>query len=296
MSLEFTEIDIKDKERITSLLKQSDFQSCEYSFANNLAWRMLASSKICFYKDFYFLRSFDNGLPRYTYPAGSGDIEELMQLLKEDANKFSSPLMLITVLKPCVEKLVSIYGDKVTAAADKDSFDYIYDAQKLITLSGKKYHGKRNHIANFKKSQWEYRTLEKELFDDCIAFSAEEFNAVNAYTSHSAVAEQFAIDIFFKYFDELGLKGGVLFQNGRLVGFTIGERLNSDTFVVHIEKALHEVQGAYPTLFNEFLKAQAGDARFINREDDVGLEGLRKSKLSYHPEYMLEKFSVTLNI
>lgn len=296
MCLDFSEICINDREWILPVLQQSNFQSCEYSFANNLAWRRLADSQICRYDDLYFLRSFDEGKPRYTFPAGNGDVGKLVELMSEDAAKYSEKLHLVTVLKPCVDRLREMYGDKVTAEADRASFDYIYLADKLISLSGKKYHGKRNHIANFKKSDWEYRTLDESMFYDCIAFSAEEFNAAAAYTSHSAVAEQFAIDMFFKYYKQLELKGGALYQNGKMVGFTIGERLNSDTFVIHIEKALHDVQGAYPTLFNEFIKKEAQGYKYINREDDVGIEGLRKSKLSYHPEYFLEKFDVIIDI
>lgn len=296
MDIEFSTITLNDGKWIIPLLRQSDFQSCEYCFANNLAWQRLSDSKICRYKDFYFLRSMSGDEPRYIFPSGSGDLKELTEKLREDAAAFSSPLVFTSVLSEGVQRLKEIYGDNMMVQSDRDAFDYIYLTEQLITLSGKKYHGKRNHIANFKKSQWEYKPLEEPLFNDCIEFATNDFNARNAYTSGSAVAEQYAINTFFSCFDELSLKGGVLYQNGRMVGFTIGEKLNSDTFIVHIEKALHDVQGAYPTLFNEFLKANAGDCKYVNREDDVGLEGLRKSKLSYHPEYLLEKFNVTINI
>ncbi len=294
MKLNFRTININDREWVSSILKLSDFMGCEYSFANNFAWRRLADSQICRFEDLYFLKSKDNDSFCYTYPAGKGDIEKLIGILFEDEKGDNKSLKFISVLEEAVEDLKRRYGDRVEAVEDRDNFDYIYDTKLLTELSGKKFHGKRNHIANFKKSDWEYKELTTDLIDDCIEFSTLSFNEKNAYTSHTAVAEQFAINAFFDNFDALKLKGGVLYQSGKMVGFTIGERLNSETFVIHIEKALPEVQGAYPTLFNEFIKHEAQSFKYINREDDVGVEGLRKSKLSYRPEFLLKKYVVTI--
>lgn len=294
MNFEYRIIDISDKDWITELLQKSDFMACEYSFANNFAWRRLADSNICRYKDFYFLRSIIDDEVYFTYPAGDGDVKEFFDLLLSECKAEGRELKLVSVLESCVNNLVGIYGDKVNAQEDRSNFDYIYNTNELIELRGKKFHGKRNHISNFKKSDWEYKELTKELIDDCIEFSAVAFNDKESYTSHSAVAEQFAINTFFSFYDELDLKGGVLYQNGKMVGFTFGEALNSDTFVIHVEKALGNVQGAYPTLFNEFIKANATQFKYINREDDVGVEGLRKSKLSYRPEFLLKKYVVTI--
>lgn len=292
MGLEFRDISAGDRDWINELLRISDFQSCEYSFANNFAWRRLSDSKICRFKDFYFLRSFSDGKPFYTFPAGNGDLEEVIALMREDAGSFGSGLSLRAVLKPSADKLSELFGNRLSVRASRDSFDYIYSVKRLTELSGKKLHGKRNHISNFKKTPWEYKPLTEDKFDDCLTFSATEYNERNAYSSHSATAEQFAINAFFTNFRELDLKGGVLYQCGRLVGFTIGARLNSNTMDIHVEKALRSAQGAYPTLFNEFLKAEAQGFEYVNREDDVGIEGLRRSKLSYCPDYLLEKYNI----
>lgn len=295
MKLNFRTININDREWISSILKLSDFRGCEYSFANNFAWRRLADAQISRFGDFYFLRSRIDGEYYYTYPAGQGDIERFIDVLFEETQGENKQLKFISVLEDCAIRLKKIYGDRCEIVEDRDNFDYIYDTQELIELKGKKHHGKRNHIANFKKSDWEYKALTPDLIDDCIEFSTVSFNAKNAYTSHTAVAEQFAINAFFDNYQALRLVGGVLYRDSKLVGFTIGEALNSDTFVIHIEKALPEVQGAYPTLFNEFIKANASQFCYINREDDVGVEGLRKSKLSYKPEFLLKKYVVTIN-
>ncbi len=113
------------------------------------------------------------------------------------------------------------------------------------------------------------------------------------YDDESAVGEQYAINTFFNNFDELGLKGGVIRVDGKVAGFTVGSRINSDTLDVHIEKALPNINGAYTAVMNEFAKAESNDFTYINREEDLGIEGLRKSKLSYNPEFRLVKNVVT---
>ncbi|MBQ9376146.1 MAG: DUF2156 domain-containing protein [Ruminococcus sp.] len=295
----FREIQLSDKSWIEKCLKTSDYQGCEYSFANNLAWRRLNDTLICQHDGLYLSCSFSDNKPYFTFPAGAGYDDEsikryvkLISELKDYAKSKDAPLVISSVNSKHLKWIQDYYGDSITVAQNRDSFDYIYKTSELILLSGKRFHGKRNHIKRFKENDWSYQDLTPELFDECIAFAVEFYNESNGYDSHSAVVEQYVINTFFEHFEYLGLKGGVLRRDGGIVGFTIGERLNSDTFVVHIEKAKSEIQGAYPTICNEFLKADAKDFMFVNREEDMGLMGLRRSKQSYHPEYLLEKYTV----
>lgn len=294
--LDFHKITIDDREQAEKYLQISDFQGCEYCFANNLAWHRLNNTEIAFYKQFYISKSIENDLPYFTYPAGSGDIFDLIQNeLVPYCKNLSVPLVISGVSRQNSQMLKEHYGDKASISYDRDGSDYIYKTADLINLTGKKYHSKRNHIKRFKDKQWYYENLAPNHFEDCIEFATEFYNQNNSYNEFSAVVEQFAIDTYFKHFEDLNLKGGVLFQENKLVGFCIGERLNSNTIVVHIEKAVAGIQGAYPTLCNEFLKANAGEFKYVNREEDLGLEGLRKSKLSYHPCYLMEKYSIDIN-
>ena len=187
--------------------------------------------------------------------------------------------------------LREVYGDRISADHDRGSSDYIYNSADLIALAGKKYHGKRNHIKHFTESDWSFGPITDKSIEECFLFTTEFYNR-NGDDICSAVIEQYAINFFLMNMEVLGLKGGILRQDGEIVGITIGEQLNSDTFVVHIEKALSDVNGAYPMLCNQFAKAYAADSRYINREEDMGIEGLRRSKLSYHPEFMLDKYTV----
>lgn len=298
---DFREIQLSDKEWIEQCLKVSDFKGCEYSFANNLAWRRLSNTVICRYEDFYISCSLDdNKEPVFTFPAGakcdSNGIQRYKQLfrqLKDYAEQQGHRFRLSSVNSEHLKWMTEYYGDRIKVCANRDSFDYIYKSSDLIELKGKKYHGKRNHIKRFKENDWSFEPLTAEHFDECIAFAAEFYNENDGYDDYSAVVEQFVIHTFFDNFDYLGLKGGVLRKDGMIVGFTIGEQLNSDTFVIHIEKANSDIQGAYPALCNEFAKHFAQGFEYINREEDLGIEGLRKSKLSYRPDFLLEKCTVT---
>ena len=295
---DFRPIEIADRDRINACLAVSDYRGCEYSFANNLAWRRLADTVIDFYNDFYISCSFYDGDPYFTFPTGVKTDEsgrkkyiELFEKLKKYTANMGKPFALTSVSAETVEWLKEYYGDSLKVEAERGSFDYIYESSDLIALSGKKYHGKRNHIKRFKENDWSFKLLTPDDFDECTAFAADSYDSSDK-NDFSAAVEQYAIYIFFKYYDYLGLKGGALYCNGEMAGFTIGEKINSDTFDVHIEKADPNIQGAYPTLCNEFAKAAASDIRFINREEDLDIEGLRRSKLSYRPAFLLEKYTV----
>lgn len=294
---DFRKIQLSDKEAVNEKLAVSDFRGCEYSFANNMAWQRLNDTLICFYKDLYICCSFEDGQPYITFPAGvksddSGK-EKYIQLfseLKKYMERQGRPLIVSSVNTENLEWIKEYYGDKITWEYNRDGSDYIYNSSDLINLSGKKYHGKRNHIKRFMENDWEFEPITSDNLDDCILFSTQFYN--NNENDYSAIIEQYAIDLFFMNMDYLNLKGGVLKADNRIVGITIGEQLNSDTFVVHIEKALADVQGAYPMICNQFAKANAAELKYINREEDLGLEGLRKSKLSYKPAFMVDKYTV----
>ena len=290
--LEFKTIDISDRPWVTELLKKSDFRGCEYTFSNNLAWYRLYESKICRYKDFYISRSMKYGM-RFTFPAGSGDYKDLFLTLKKEAEEQNSPLIINSVTNENLAIFEELFPGMYDVSYDEADSDYIYEAEKLQTLAGKKYHKKRNHLARFYENNWEYSEMTEKDFDECIEFAVNSYNLNQAYDDESSVAEQFAINTFMNYFGELELKGGVIRVDGKVEAFTIGDGINSDTFDVHIEKANHEIQGAYAAINNEFAKSAIKGYTYINREEDMGLEGLRKSKHSYYPVFMIQKNTVT---
>lgn len=291
--LEFRDIDISDRDRINKTLAQSDFMGCEYSFANNLAWRRLADSKITFFKDFYIVGAFaDEGSPSFVFPSGKGDCREVIAELRSFAEEHGAPLRLTGVTDKSLEMLRELFSDGFTSVPDRDYSDYIYLRSDLAELSGKKYHAKRNHLARFNKLDYEFSPITEKDYDDCILYLVDNYNS-SGKSDHSFIAEQFAINTFFSYFDALELKGGIIRIDGKIAAVTVGERLNSDTFCVHIEKADTSYEGIYAGINNLFVRSAAEGSTYINREEDLGLEGLRKAKLSYHPAFILNKHIVT---
>lgn len=293
--LEFREITINDREWINSLLRKSDFMGCEYSFANNMAWRRMNNSLITRFEDFYIIKSEDDHNIYCTFPAGSGDYKLLFDELQKYSD-YVNKTLIITGVTESSKLMIGKYSDwTYTMKLDEGNSDYIYLADDLINLKGKKYHKKRNHLSKINNYNWEFHPMTENDFDECIAFSAETYNDKKGYDDHSSVVEQFAIHTFFTYFNEMELKGGVITIDGKVRAFTIGEKLSNNTLCVHIEKADAEVNGLYPAINNEFVKYASGELKYVNREEDLGIEGLRQAKRSYFPVFMLDKYTLTIN-
>ncbi len=297
--MEFRILQLSDREWAQYALDRSDFMGCEYSFANNLAWRRAADTKCAQFGEFYLCASFDteDGVPMFYYPAGEGDIREVFSAMAEEALSMNIPLAVVGVTEEKLQFLSQLYEGEFDSSPYEDGFDYIYETADIITLPGKRFHKKKNHLSQFERAypQAVFSEMTDRDFDDCIAMSALFYNEKHGYTDKSSVAEQFAIHTYFSHFHELGLKGGVLRVDGKLAGFSIGERLSGNTFVTHIEKADVAYKGAYTALTHYFTKHFAADFKYINREEDLGLEGLRKAKKSWQPVFLLRKYKCTFN-
>ncbi len=294
--LEFRDITLADRPWIMDCLHRSDYRGCEYSFANNMAWRRLQNSKIARFGDFYLSVSMDteDGIPSFMYPAGDGDHAEVIEQMRRFAENMGKPLRIWNVSPERLAWMREQFGeDAFSVDENRDSWDYIYSSQDLSTLAGRKYHQKRNFLHRFAQYDAVLSPLTERDFDDCIAFAAIRYNE-KLEGDTSAISEQFAIDTYFRHFSELGLEGAMLRAEGRLIAFAVGEPLSSDTFCVHIEKADTAFQGVYAAINQGFAAEIAKRFAYINREEDLGLEGLRKAKKSYHPCFMQEKYCVTL--
>lgn len=295
--LDFRIISENDMERIKKALGCSKFRGCEYCFANNFAWRRMSDSKITFFEDFYIICAFstESGFPEFSYPSGEGNIKKVILAMQEYSEKNNSPLIINSVLEENIEIIKEIFGERAEVTSDEGGFDYIYLRENLAELKGKKYHGKRNHINRFKDLyDYEFREIRKSDYDDIFVFSTKLYNDKDGYDTDSEVAEQFAINAFLENYEKFGLSGGILFADGKIVGYTIGEPITEDTFGIHIEKADTSFHGSYAMINNCFAKSIDKKYKYLNREEDLGIEGLRKAKRSYNPEYLLKKFTITV--
>lgn len=294
--LEFRRIELSDRDMACGLLAQSDFRGCEYTFGNNFVWRNVYSIEVCFAEGLYFVKNGNGRRTRFIYPSGSGDMKTVVGLLEEYCAEKNIPLTMYAN-KETAQKLTETYPN-ATAVFNRDISDYVYLAEDLENLAGKKYHGKRNHLNRFYENDWSFEPLTADNIAECKAMN-DRWRAENidkcecSGTAESKREELCIVECSFKHYEELGYTGGVLRVNGEVQAFTFGERSSRDCFVVHVEKALREFQGAYTAVNREFVKSLGGKYKYINREDDTGSEGLRKAKLSYHPIFLEEKFEIT---
>ena len=217
-------------------------------------------------------------------------MSRVLSAMAEYAAAEKHPLIIGGLTRQSLPLLTAcVPSESFSLLENRGGWDYIYDVGEFIAMSGKKFHKKRNHISQFSRYGAVFSEITPDDYDQCIALAARSYNAKDGYTDASSVAEQYAIHTFFSHFSELGLKGGLLRVDGRLAAFSVGEPLNTESFCVHIEKADLDFHGAYPTMAQQFAAHFAKDYRYLNREEDLNLPGLRKSKLSYYPAFLLEK-------
>ena len=177
----------------------------------------------------------------------------------------------------------------------RDHFDYVYSSTDLIQLQGARYQAKRNHLHQLSRAHaYAYEVLQARHLNACLDLAASWCDLKSCAEDLSLKGEWEAVKAGLINFHELNLQGGVIEIDGRVEAFTLGELLNKETAVVHIEKANPLVQGLYTAINQEFCRHSWSQVPFINREQDLGLPGLRMAKMSYHPHHLVEKFRIQL--
>ena len=288
---EFKRPELEDGELITSYFEKAPSRSCERTFVNVYLWSRHYRVKYAVIGDALVFRSDENGTA-FAYPAGEKEnIRRAVGYLTQYCKDRGIPLVFYNVTPEMFSQLEEWYPGRFTVEYNRDYADYVYETEKLATLAGKKLHGKRNHINKFKTlyPDWTYESLSDDNVEDCFQMALEWRNQNGCEDDPEKNAEMCVTLNSLRLYKELGLKGGVLKAGGRIVAFTVGEPLCDDTFVVHIEKAFPDVDGAYPMINQQFVQHECMDYKYVNREEDTGAEGLRKAKLSYKPAFLEEK-------
>lgn len=294
MTIEFRKPVIEDKALITGYIKQKKTRSCEDTFGNLLLWARFYNVQIAEVEGMLVSASMGEKIS-FHYPYGAGNekacIERLMEYAKEQGQEFR----MHGVTPEAFAELETMFPGEFEIAYDRDAADYVYEAEKLRTLSGKKYHGKKNHINKFKKTyeNWEYVPMTSEHTEEAFQLLLKWKNLNLCMEDHDKNAESCVACNYLRLFDELEVCGGLLRVDGQAVAFCIGKQVCDDTMVVHIEKALTEYEGAYTMINQQFVEHECQNVLYVNREDDAGDEGLRRAKLSYRPVFMVEKGIVT---
>lgn len=298
MNLNFKEPTIDDKEWVQKILNREKKINSEAAFGTCYLWSHYYSTTICNYEDMLIKKSGSESIS-YECPQGAqstSNFKKAMEAVINDAKENNcNELILTDFLDSEIQKIEEIFPEKFEFVPVRDNFEYIYKTQDLALLQGKKYHSKRNHISKFSKMfGWKYKPTIPELKDKYLAFIEKWFKSRALKEPFKKLGEYKAIKKALENYEELELSGGVLEVDSEIIAFTIGEKINNDVFLVHFEKALHEFDGAYSAINNEFSKTLLDKYKFINREEDLGIPGLRKAKLSYHPAVLLPKHKAVL--
>ncbi len=289
--ISFKPITIESKEIITSFTLFSSYQNCDFSFANMCSWQFLYQSEYAVVNGFLLLRfRIEDGRIVYMFPIGKGDKRDIIRIVEEDSLSNGHPLCLMGVTPEVASELESIFPCAFKYIAERDYFDYIYYRTDLVELKGKKYQSKRNHINRFNKEyRFEYLPITPELVPLCLKLEDEWCRNSGYKYDEDLLNERRSMTYALQYLEQLDGIGGAIRVNGEIVAFTFGSPINKNTFGIHVEKADTQIEGIYPVINQLFASHIPEQYIYVNREEDLGIEGLRKAKLSYHPVILLEK-------
>ena len=292
---QFLPILLADRDKIHQILWDYQPSTSELTFTNLFLWHGHYGLSWSLCEDWLIiLAEPPHGTPWLFPPVGPADRGEICRRLLgwlRDAKGVS---------EPHIERADSRLAAEVASLPDlqcepeRDHFDYIYHAADLINLTGNKYHSKRNHINSLKKSiSFDYVPLEEVLLDACLNLADRWCEFKRCAEDLNLIGEWEAIRLALLHYRELSLQGGVILVGGKVEAFSLGQLLNRQTAVIHFEKANPEIGGFYSLINQQFCEHAWKEVQFINREQDLGEEGLRKAKSSYYPVHLEEKFRLS---
>lgn len=296
--LTFKPITMEDKSIFDKYLRYYNFDTSEYSFTNLIIWRMGCDIKYTLYDNALIIKKKDfNGNYHFMQPIGytRDNIKNIVKKLAEYKEINSMPYLFKDAEVGFLEYLKKIYGEYIYSKADIDNFDYIYTTEKLTTLSGKKLHSKKNHYNYFTKT---YNYAIKDLHDtevrkDIINAAISWYEQKNNNNKYLRYELDGIKEIVFNM-EKLNLDAMAVYVDNKIAAFTIGEKMNPNMAIIHIEKGSSSIRGIYTFINKTFVEKYFSHIKYINREQDLGIEGLRKAKKSYQPVKMGEKYCINI--
>ncbi|MBK5100959.1 MAG: DUF2156 domain-containing protein [Desulfobacteraceae bacterium] len=289
----FKPIEIQDKKVFTDILGEDPPVISEMTFTNLFTWRHYYNPKWRIADDSLLIVMEPGGTaPFGLQPVGPGDKGRALDVLFDDLEQFVSGPKVRRVAEDFVDNYVN--SDRYQIQFDPDNSDYVYLSQDLISLSGKKYHRKKNHLNKFLKTyEFEYGALDVELVECFLDMQETWCQLKKCEEDPGLLMEDYAIYQALTHLDELDFQGGAILIDSKIEAFTLGEPLNQDTAVIHIEKANPDIPGLYAAINQLFCTTAWSHMIYVNREQDLGIEGLRTAKQSYSPHHMVNKYFVT---
>ncbi|MBQ9757370.1 MAG: DUF2156 domain-containing protein [Clostridia bacterium] len=291
-SFEIKPITLSDKPLFDSYFKNATFMNSDFTFTNLFMWKKAYNIRYAEINGCLCIFSrYKNAPESVTFPLGKDPEIALGQLI--DFLKSQNTPFLIRIFSREQKSLVKhFFPDTFNFEKDMGNSDYVYKTSDLVELPGARYHAKRNHINKFKSLyDFEYRSLTPADKDECKEMFSYWCSTKQGKIEN--IAEQLeAVGELLDNWESLDIKGGGIFVDGKMVAFSFGEVLNQNKSiaVIHLEHANTDFQGSFAIMNQQFAENQWSHLQFINREEDMGLEGLRKAKKSYYPVFMVEKY------
>lgn len=292
--LNFQTVDLSMREEMNTILQRIPDPGCECTFANLYLW---GPQRAAIEDGFVYILSKHAGADSYFLPIGQGDLKAAVRRLAQDAVKRGVPLSMYAVTDRTRAELDAAFPDTFCYYEVRNGFDYLYDIDRLADLRGKKLQAKRNHIHRFQAACPEARLLplDRALFPRCREMIAKWYRQHEAYgTGDDFFSEKHALSRLLESYEVLGFEGLAVENDGEIIALTMGNRIHETVFDVNFEKAFADIPGAYAYIncaFASHIREKYPQVKTLNREDDMGLEGLRKAKLSYYPDLLLKKYA-----
>ena len=290
--MDFKRIELSDRELFEQCITKAGYQNTDASFAYWYAWA--ANERIYFAEDEMAIYITSRaGKQVFVAPYlkdFTASIAPAMEKLKSYMNEKGHGNILLYVPEKTKDKIERDWPGNMEFTLDRDASEYVYLSKDLITLSGKKYHSKRNHINAFLKDhEFEYAEYEDRYYEECLAIQ-KAWIADKDVPENEAKAETSAIERLLNHRQELGVIGCVIKMGGEVRAFSLASKISDTDADVHIEKCHPDYKALYPIVNREFVKNQLSGFTYINREEDMGDPGLRKAKLSYRPIRMNQRY------
>ena len=294
--IEFQRVKPAQKQQYEKILFSCPPRGCEYSFANLTIWGL---QQMAFLHDCVAFFSHFGGKSLYPYPIGNGNRRAVLEEIIKDSRERGIPCRIAGMTQEDRRELETWFPGKFHIVARRDDFDYVYTIEDLADLRGRKFQKKRNHVNRFRAEHPEYevQTLTAEN-SEMAQNMVKDWYATRLHSDPHGdyILEKIAMNRAFQNRESLGFDGLLLMEAGEVLAVTMASRMNGDTMDIHFEKAREDVDGAYTAINQEFaryLRLKYPEVAYLNREDDMGIEGLRKAKLSYNPHHMEEKYYAT---
>lgn len=305
MTLDFHTLTIADREAYQAVSLRSGRRNCNFTFANLVGWQFWFRTEVCILPDAVVLRFTLDGERAYMLCCAWTPCCDLLQAICDDCGGRMTLLGLEDEAALQLQQNACSKGINITVEPQRNQYDYIYRRADLASLAGGKLKAKRNHVNKFLSEypDFEYRPLEPSMFDECrrleILWREERGDVNPVYDAGNTtegsepciidtiLAEQRVMETVFAHWDALGMMGGSIWLDGHMVAFTYGAAVTDDCIDVCVEKADRTIDGLFSVINQQFCAHLPEQYVYVNREEDMGLEGLRKAKLSYHPEILL---------